>query len=252
MFLSPEVTMNVPTRTPIPTETPIPSPTLTPTPPYISIRPLPTATPLGLPTQQVPISLLTYYDANGNGQRVEVGARIGDLLPDRLGVEQFVVHLPELPLGGGAHGRDGRRHGVGVHGEGEIEIGEPDLPGIDVLLLDGAEGFVVEFLAPGALEVGHFDEPDAGRGVAGDPPLVGGSHERGVLGGDWAGALRAEEGRERSAREGAGQGATTGQVQGQGAGSNSRCGDTLTRRFARVTHRFRSKHDEGVMDLSKM
>jgi hypothetical protein len=81
---------NVPTRTPIPTETPIPSPTLTPTPPFITVRPLPTPTPPGLPTQLVPVSLLTYYDANGNNKYdpgegiVGISARVVDLTTGSL------------------------------------------------------------------------------------------------------------------------------------------------------------------------
>jgi len=100
---------NVPTRTPIPTETPIPSPTLTPTPPYWIVKPLPTATPPGLPTQQIPVSLLTYYDANGNNKYdpgegiVGISARIIDLttgkllaqgLTDTTGRVSFTVSAP--------------------------------------------------------------------------------------------------------------------------------------------------------------
>jgi hypothetical protein len=81
---------NVPTRTPIPTETPIPSPTLTPTPPFVTVKPLPTATLPGLPMQQVPVSLLTYYDADGNNKYdpgegiVGISARIIDLTTGKL------------------------------------------------------------------------------------------------------------------------------------------------------------------------
>ena len=100
---------NVPTRTPIPTETPIPSPTLTPTPPFWSVKPLPTATPPGLPTQQVPVSLLTYYDVNGNNKYdpgegiVGISARVIDLttgkllaqgLTDTTGRVSFTVSAP--------------------------------------------------------------------------------------------------------------------------------------------------------------
>ena len=100
---------NVPTRTPVPTDTPIPSPTLTPTPPFIKVNPLPTATPVGLPTQQVPISLLTYYDANGNNKYdpgegiVGISARVIDLttgqllaqgLTDTTGRVSFTVSAP--------------------------------------------------------------------------------------------------------------------------------------------------------------
>jgi hypothetical protein len=100
---------NVPTRTPIPTDTPIPSPTLTPTPPFISVRPLPTPTPPGLPTQQVPVSLLTYYDVNGNNKYdpgegiVGISARVIDLttgklltqgLTDTTGRVSFTVSAP--------------------------------------------------------------------------------------------------------------------------------------------------------------
>jgi hypothetical protein len=100
---------NVPTRTPIPTETPIPSPTLTPTPPFIGVKPLPTATPPGLPTQQVPVSLLTYYDVNGNNKYdpgegiVGISARVIDLttgkllaqgLTDTTGRVSFTVSAP--------------------------------------------------------------------------------------------------------------------------------------------------------------
>jgi hypothetical protein len=100
---------NVPTNTPIPTATPIPSPTLTPTPPFVSVKPLPTATPPGLPTQQVPVSLLTYYDANGNNKYdpgegiVGISARVIDLttgnllaqgLTDTTGRVSFTVSAP--------------------------------------------------------------------------------------------------------------------------------------------------------------
>jgi hypothetical protein len=100
---------NVPTRTPVPTDTPIPSPTLTPTPPFIKVNPLPTATPPGLPAQQVPVSLLTFYDANGNNKYdpgegiVGISARIIDLttgkllaqgLTDTTGRVSFVVSAP--------------------------------------------------------------------------------------------------------------------------------------------------------------
>ncbi len=106
---TPAPTSNIPTFTPTPTETPIPSPTLTPTPPYISVRPLPTATPLGLPTQQVPVSLLTYYDANGNNKYdpgegiVGISARVIDLttgmllaqgVTDTTGRVSFTVGAP--------------------------------------------------------------------------------------------------------------------------------------------------------------
>jgi hypothetical protein len=100
---------NVPTRTPIPTETPIPSPTLTPTPPFIKIVPLPTATSPGLPTEQVPVSLLAYYDANSSSKYdpgegiVGVSARVIDLttgkllaqgLTDTTGRVSFTVGAP--------------------------------------------------------------------------------------------------------------------------------------------------------------
>lgn len=100
---------DVPTRTPVPTETPIPSPTLTPTPPFVKVNPLPTPTLPGLPTQQVPVSLLTYYDANGNNKYdpgegiVGVSARVIDLttgkllaqgLTDTTGRVSFTVSAP--------------------------------------------------------------------------------------------------------------------------------------------------------------
>jgi hypothetical protein len=100
---------NVPTRTPIPTETPIPSPTLTPTPPFIKIVPLPTATSPGLPTSQVPVSLLAYYDANSSNKYdpgegiVSISARVIDLttgkllaqgLTDTTGRVSFTVSAP--------------------------------------------------------------------------------------------------------------------------------------------------------------
>jgi hypothetical protein len=100
---------NMPTRTPVPTDTPIPSPTLTPTPPFIKVNPLPTATPPGLPAQQVPVSLLTYYDANGNNKYdpgegiVGISARVIDLttgkllaqgLTDTTGRVSFTVSAP--------------------------------------------------------------------------------------------------------------------------------------------------------------
>jgi hypothetical protein len=100
---------NVPTHTPVPTETPIPSPTLTPTPPFIGVKPLPTATPPGLPLQQVPVSLLTYYDVNGNNKYdpgegiVGISARVIDLttgkllaqgLTDTTGRVSFTVSAP--------------------------------------------------------------------------------------------------------------------------------------------------------------
>jgi hypothetical protein len=100
---------NVPTNTPTPTETPIPSPTLTPTPPFWSVKPLPTVTPPGLPTQQVPVSLLTFYDTNGNNKYdpgegiVGISARIIDLttgkllaqgLTDTTGRVSFTVSAP--------------------------------------------------------------------------------------------------------------------------------------------------------------
>ncbi len=100
---------NVPTRTPVPTDTPIPSPTLTPTPPFIKVNPLPTATPPGLPAQQVPVSLLTFYDTNGNNKYdpgegiVGISARVIDLttgkllaqgLTDTTGRVTFTVSAP--------------------------------------------------------------------------------------------------------------------------------------------------------------
>jgi hypothetical protein len=103
---------DAPTRTPtpiIPTETPIPSPTLTPTPPFIGVKPLPTATPPGLPLQQVPVGLLTYYDVNGNNKYdpgegiVGISARVIDLttgkllaqgLTDTTGRVSFTVSAP--------------------------------------------------------------------------------------------------------------------------------------------------------------
>ena len=100
---------NMPTRTPVPTDTPIPSPTLTPTPPFIKVNPLPTATPPGLPAQQVPVSLLTFYDTNGNNKYdpgegiVGISARVIDLttgkllaqgLTDTTGRVTFTVSAP--------------------------------------------------------------------------------------------------------------------------------------------------------------
>jgi hypothetical protein len=100
---------DVPTRTPTFTETPIPSPTLTPTPPFVIVKPLPTPTLPGLPTQQVPVSLLTYYDANSNNKYdpgegiVGISARIIDLttgkllaqgLTDTTGRVSFTVSAP--------------------------------------------------------------------------------------------------------------------------------------------------------------
>jgi hypothetical protein len=103
---------NVPTRTPIPptpTETLTPAPTLTPTPPFVRVIPLPTATSVGLPTTQVPISLLTYYDVNGNNKSdpgegiVGISARVIDLttgklldqgLTDTTGRVTFTVSAP--------------------------------------------------------------------------------------------------------------------------------------------------------------
>lgn len=100
---------DVPTRTPIPTETPIPSPTLTPVPPFVKVNPLPTATLPGLPTTAVPVSLLTYYDANSNNKYdpgegiVGISARVFDLttgqllaqgLTDTTGRVSFTVNAP--------------------------------------------------------------------------------------------------------------------------------------------------------------
>lgn len=101
-----------PTRTPVPptpTETPIPTPTLSPTPPFIRISPLPTATPVGLPTTNIPVSVLVYYDANNNNKAdpgegvVGVSARVFDLtngkllaqgLTDQTGRATFTVSAP--------------------------------------------------------------------------------------------------------------------------------------------------------------
>jgi hypothetical protein len=63
---------------------------LTPVPPFIGVKPLPTVTPLGLPAQLVPVSLLTYYDANGNNKYdpgegiVGISARVVDLTTGKL------------------------------------------------------------------------------------------------------------------------------------------------------------------------
>jgi hypothetical protein len=103
---------NVPTRTPIPptpTETLTPAPTLTPTPPFIRVISSPTATPPGLPLNQVPVSLLTFYDINGNSKYdpgegiVGISARVIDLttgkllaqgLTDTTGRATFTVSAP--------------------------------------------------------------------------------------------------------------------------------------------------------------
>jgi len=103
---------NVPTRTPItptPTETLTPTPSLTPTPPFVRVEPLPTATQPGLPLLQVPVSLLTYYDANNNNKYdpgegiVGISARVFDLttgkllaqgLTDETGRVAFTVSAP--------------------------------------------------------------------------------------------------------------------------------------------------------------
>jgi hypothetical protein len=103
---------NMPTRTPItptPTETLIPTPTLTPTPPFVRVEPLPTATQPGLPLSQVPVSLLTYYDANNSNKYdpgegiVGISARVYDLttgkllaqgLTDETGRVAFTVSAP--------------------------------------------------------------------------------------------------------------------------------------------------------------
>ena len=70
---------------------------------------MPTATPPGLPAQLVPVSLLTYYDANGNNKYdpgegiVSVSARVFDLttgkllaqgLTDTTGRVSFTVSAP--------------------------------------------------------------------------------------------------------------------------------------------------------------
>lgn len=106
---------NAPTRTPVtpvpptPTETLIPTPTLTPTPPFVKVEPLPTATLPGLPMAQVPVSLLTYYDANNSNKYdpgegiVGISARVIDLttgkllaqgLTDETGRVAFTVSAP--------------------------------------------------------------------------------------------------------------------------------------------------------------
>jgi hypothetical protein len=103
---------DAPTRTPItptPTETLIPTPTLTPTPPFVKVEPLPTATSPGLPMSQVPVSLLTYYDANNSNKYdpgegiVGISARVIDLttgkllaqgLTDETGRVAFTVSAP--------------------------------------------------------------------------------------------------------------------------------------------------------------
>jgi hypothetical protein len=103
---------DAPTRTPItptPTETLIPTPTLTPTPPFVKVEPLPTATLPGLPMAQVPVSLLTYYDANNSNKYdpgegiVGISARVFDLttgkllaqgLTDETGRVAFTVSAP--------------------------------------------------------------------------------------------------------------------------------------------------------------
>ena len=100
---------NVPTRTPTPTETLIPTPTLTPTPPFVKVEPLPTAKLPGLPMAPVPVSLLTYYDANNNNKYdpgegiVGISARVIDLttgkllaqgLTDETGRVAFTVSAP--------------------------------------------------------------------------------------------------------------------------------------------------------------
>ncbi len=57
----------VPTNTPTPRPTETATWTLTPTPPFVQVRQLPTATPLGQsPRVLVPISLQVYYDLNDN------------------------------------------------------------------------------------------------------------------------------------------------------------------------------------------
>ena len=99
----------VPTRTPIPTETLTPTPSLTPVPPFVVVNPLPTATLPGLPTTQVPVSLLVYYDLNGNNKYdpgegiVGVSGRVIDLtngklldqkLTDETGRASFLVNAP--------------------------------------------------------------------------------------------------------------------------------------------------------------
>lgn len=61
----PPVTL-LPTNTPTPTPTPTSSPTLSPTPPFIQVRQLPTATPMGQQGILVPLSLQVYYDLNNN------------------------------------------------------------------------------------------------------------------------------------------------------------------------------------------
>jgi hypothetical protein len=110
--IEPTPAPGVPTRTPVPptpTITLTPSPTLSPTPPFIRIQPLPTVTPAGPPLTNIPISLLVYYDANGNnkpdpGEGVsQVSARVYDLvtgglldqkLTDETGRASFTVSAP--------------------------------------------------------------------------------------------------------------------------------------------------------------
>jgi len=74
-----------PTHTPTPTPIPSLTPTLSPTPPFIQVRQLPTATPLGQASVLIPLNLTVYYDLNNNGSPdpgegvVGISARVIDV-----------------------------------------------------------------------------------------------------------------------------------------------------------------------------
>jgi hypothetical protein len=111
-------------------------------------------------------------DTNGCRQRVEDGAWVGTRRPARLGRKEGIVHGPELALCARTHRHLGRREGVGVHLEGEIEKGDADFAVVDVVVLERGERLVVPLLAVGALEVAGHDHPDFRGRVAFDARLI--------------------------------------------------------------------------------
>jgi len=106
------------------------------------------------------------------GELFEARRRIRHCRPLFLRPEERVVHLPELVLRGGAHGVLGRRHGVLMTADREIDESEPDFPVVDVLTSYGDVGRVMPHLAVRALKVARDNHPDLRRRIAANARAV--------------------------------------------------------------------------------
>ena len=83
------------------------------------------------------------------------------------------MHRPELVLCRRAHRGFSGGHGVDVHRQRKVDVGEANLARLHVLVAQHRIGLVVPLLAVGALEIAYFDHPDGCCCAALNPGEVG-------------------------------------------------------------------------------